>query len=105
MRILQVSINGCTNVPVNRGWLFLPGNSRAVRCKCFFKIDSLSEIKLFIYPRLPLGYIDVGGIRIFEFIKTDFFQKLEPILMDAATFMKAAHITEKLGQPCYFLYS
>lgn len=42
-------------------------------------------------PNMPVyhwGDIDVGGVRIFEFIKTNFFQKTEPILMDASTFMK-----------------
>lgn len=42
-------------------------------------------------PNIPVyhwGDIDMGGFRIFEFIKKNFFQKLEPILMDYSTFMK-----------------
>ncbi|WP_018131862.1 Wadjet anti-phage system protein JetD domain-containing protein [Effusibacillus pohliae] len=34
------------------------------------------------------GDIDLGGIRIFEYLKTNYFPQLRPILMDGATLMK-----------------
>ncbi|ATY86082.1 hypothetical protein CVV65_15055 [Kyrpidia spormannii] len=39
-------------------------------------------------PELPVGHwgdVDLGGIRIFQFLKTQFFPRLQPIMMDIPT--------------------